>query len=329
MKKQNRVGLGTFPLADVFTKINPAKAEEIVKSFLDNGGYYIDTAPLYGFGQVEKIIGEAVKDFRRDDYYIATKCGYIDVEGKTFSTVQKSGKYKDVLRECDKSLKRLQLDYVDLYFVHSPDPNTPFSETMRALLELQKQGKVKDLGVSNVNSEELKEYCQSGKIKYVQNRFSLINRSIKGELEKFMLDSGIKLVPYQVIDRGQLSGKVFEGFKLKEGDLRIGRSDWVDDKLNVISDWVKVRLAPISKELGITIGQLAMAWALHQKYTGFLIVGTTNTEQLKLNLDADKVKLPREVINRIDKAYKELEKDIKNKFGIEVHKFRGLNDKYY
>jgi aryl-alcohol dehydrogenase-like predicted oxidoreductase len=226
MKKKNRVGLGTFPLADVFSKVTRKKAERIVRAFMENGGYYIDTAPLYGFGEVEKLLGRVLKDYKRGDYYLMSKCGYIDVAGKTFKTVQKSGKYKDVLRECDRSLERLKTDFIDLYFVHSPDPNTSFGETMEALEKLQKQRKIKEIGVSNVNLKEVKKYNKNGKVKCIQNRHSLINRSVGGNFEEYLLKKNIKLVPYQPIERSQLSNRVFRGIRLREGDLRIGRSDW-------------------------------------------------------------------------------------------------------
>jgi aryl-alcohol dehydrogenase-like predicted oxidoreductase len=327
---KNRVGLGTFPFASVFSEIDKEKAIKIVKLFLDEGGYYIDTAPLYGFGSVEELLGEALKDYPRDKYFIATKCGYVDVEGKTFQTVQKSGKYDDVIRECERSLQRLKLDYVDLYLVHSPDPNTPFDETMKALFKLQEDGKIKEIGVSNVNLTELKEYNQTGKARFIQNRFSLLNRSINKEFKQYLLDKDIKLVPYQVIDRGQLTGKVFEGVeKLRPGDLRVGRSDWLPDKVNVIADWVKNNLSPIAKRLGITLGQLSVAWALHQEFMGFVIVGVTNPEFIPINLKANGIKLTSDVLGEIDDAYFQLEVTIKEKYGQTIREFRGLNEKFY
>ena len=326
---KNRVGLGTFPLASVFSKISKDEAKRVAHEFISAGGYYIDTAPMYGFGEVESLLGEVLKDFSRDQYYVVTKCGYIDVEGKTFQTIEKSGKYDDVLRECDRSLKRLGVDYIDLYFMHSPDPNTPIDETLRAMEKLQENGKIKEIGVSNVNVEELKEYNKTGKVKFVQNRFSLINRSINGELKNFMLENDIKLVPYQVIDRGQLTGSVIEGMDLKDGDLRVGRSDWLPEKYNVIADWSKENLQPIAKKLNITLGQLSMAWALHQPYMGFLIVGVTNTEYIPINLKADSITLSPEVLAEIDDAYAQLEQKIQSDFGVSVREFRGLNEKYY
>lgn len=327
---KNRVGLGTFPLADVFSHISPDGAKTIVKSFIDKGGYYIDTAPLYGFGEVEELLGDVLKSCSRDKYYIITKCGYIDVEGKSFQTIQKSGKYNDVIRECERSLKRLQTDYIDLYFLHSPDPNTPKEETIKALLKLQSDGKIKEIGVSNVNLMELKEYNRSGKVRFIQNRFSLLNRSIGRELEQYLRNNSIKLVPYQVLERGQLTGKVFEEIgNLREGDLRIGRSDWLPDKLDVITEWVRCSLSPIAKEIGVTLGQLSMAWALHQKYVGFIIIGNTHPEYTEINLNANKIKLDNNNLNKIEHAYKALEALINDKYGQTIKDFRGLNEKYY
>ena len=327
---KNRVGLGTFPLADVFSHISKDSAKNIVKQFLDKGGYYIDTAPMYGFGEVESLLGEALNSCSRESYYIATKCGYIDVEGKTFQTIEKSGKYDDVIRECERSLQRLKVDYIDLYFMHSPDPKTPVEETMRAMIKLQKEGKIKEIGTSNVNLAELKEYNQLGKIGFIQNRFSLLNRSIDTELEEYMIDNSIKLVPYQVIDRGQLTGKVFEGVgKLREGDLRIGRSDWLPEKVDVIADWVKSSLSPIAKRLGVTLGQLSIAWALHQAYMGFVIVGNTHPEYTEINLKANDIKLDSKTVTEIDKAYKALEALVKERYGLSIREFRGLNEKFY
>lgn len=326
---KNRVALGTFPLANVFSKVTTSDAKKIVEEFLNNGGYFIHTAPLYSFGEVEKLLGRTLRKYPRERFYLSTMCGYIDVEGKTFATVKKSGKFKDVIKECERSLRRLGLDYIDLYFNHSPDPNTPFSETMDALSKLQDEGKIKNIGVSNVTLTELKEYNQTGKVKFVQNRFSLINRSIDRGFAKYLLDNKIGLVPYQPIERGQLTGKMLEKYTLKSEDLRIGRPDWEDEKVKVVADWVKKSLKPIADKIGITIGQLAIAWTLHQQYVSFSLVGTTNIKQMLVNLKADKVKLDREMLNQLEKVYKELENNIESSYETTIREFRGLNEKFY
>lgn len=326
---KNRVGLGTFPLADVFSRVTKQDAKSIVKTFLNAGGYYIDTAPMYGFGEVEKLLGDVLTKFSREKFYLITKCGYKDVEGKTFQTIPRGAKYDEVIEECETSLRNLKQDFIDLYFVHSPDPTTPFSETMDALYELQKQGKIKEIGVSNVDLKELKKYNKDGKVKFIQNRFSLINRSINKELEQYLLENKIGLIPYQVIDRGQLTGSVIEGVKLREGDLRIGRPDWESEKYNFIANWSKKNLLPIAKKCDITLGQISVAWALHQPYLSFVIVGVTTPEYIPINLKADSISLSQDTLKEIDEAYALLEREIKDKYNQSVREFRGLNEKYY
>lgn len=322
----NRVGLGTFPLASVFNTISKRDAENLVREFIDKGGYYIDTAPLYGYGEVEKLLGRVLKSIGRDKFYLITKTvKYIDDNGKVFE----SGKRDDVISQIDNSLQRLNLDYIDLLMVHSPDPNTPINETLSAMEELQKAGKGRGLAVSNVNIEELKAYNKTNKIKYVQNRFSLINRSLSPELEKYLLDNKIYLIPYHLLEIGLLTGIAFEDFRLRKGDLRENLPYWNDENQKVIFEWVRNSLSPIAKRLEITIGQLNIAWALHQPFIDFVIAGTTKTEYLEINLKANGIELSKEVLQEIGDKYNELEKSIQATYGKTMREFRGLNEKYF
>lgn len=322
----NRVGLGSFPLAGVFNKISSDDAESLVKRFVDKGGYYIDTAPLYGYGEVEKLLGRALKSIDRDKFYLITKTvKYIDDKGKVFE----SGKGEDVIKQIDHSLSRLNLDYLDLLMVHSPDPNTPIDETLSAMEELQKAGKVRDLAISNVNLEELKEYNKTKKIKYVQNRFSLINRSLSPDFENYFLDNNIHLIPYHLLEIGMLTGIAFENFKPRKGDLREQLPYWNEENQRAVFAWVRDSLAPIAKKLGITIGQLNMAWALHQPFIDFIVIGTTKPEYLEINMNANDIKLSKEVLQEIENKYKELEKSVHDRYGKTMRDFRGLNEKYY
>ncbi|MBI2464718.1 aldo/keto reductase [Candidatus Shapirobacteria bacterium] len=323
---KNRVGLGTFPLAGVFSPITTDDAEKLVKKFIDLGGYYFDTAPLYGNGEIEKLLGRVLRSVPRENYYIGTKTiKHVDENGKLF----KSGKYDDVVKQIDNSLLRLNTDYVDLLMVHQPDESVPIEETLKAMEHLQKVGKVKELAVSNVDLDELKEYNQTGKIKYVQNRFSLISRSLSPEFEKYLLDNQIYLLPYHLLEIGLLTGIAFEKYKLREGDLREKLSYWSNENQKVIFEWVRNSLAPISKKLGITIGQLNQAWALHQSFIDYIVVGTTNPEYLQINLNSSDIKLNRETLAEIETVYKKLEENIKQKYGQTMREFRGLNEKFY
>lgn len=323
---KNRVGLGTFPLASVFNPISVSGAEKIVKKFIDSGGYYIDTAPLYGNGEVEKLLGRVLKTVPKDKFYLGTKTvKHIDRNGKLF----KSGKYEDVISQINNSLSRLQIDYVDLLMIHSPDESVSIEETLKAMEKLQDDGKVKELAVSNVNIDELKEYNKTGKIKYVQNRFSLINRSLSSELETYLLDNKIKLIPYHLLEVGLLTGIAFENFKLREGDLRREWSYWNGENQKVIFEWVRNSLSPIANKLGITIGQLNIAWALKQAFIDFVVIGTTKLEYLEINLKASGIELDKKTLQEIDEEYRVLVDEIKSKYGKTMREFRSLNEKYY
>jgi aryl-alcohol dehydrogenase-like predicted oxidoreductase len=323
---KNRVGLGTFPLASVFNPISSIDAENIIHKYIENGGYYIDTAPLYGNGEVEKLLGRALKNISRVKYYLGTKTvKHVDQNGKLF----KSGKYRDIIDQIENSLLRLNVDYVDQLMVHSPDPNVPIDETLKAMEKLQFDGKVKDLAVSNVNIEELKLYNKSEKIKYVQNRFSLINRSLSPELEKYLLEHKIFLLPYHLLEIGMLTGIAFENFKLGKDDLRTQLTYWNNENQKVIFAWIRDTLSPIAKKLQITIGQLNISWALHQPYINYIVVGTTKPEYLEINLKANEIKLNSDQLNEIDSAYKILENTVKTKYNKSMREFRGLNEKYY
>lgn len=322
----NRVGLGTFPLSSVFNPITNTEAEKLVNKFIDLGGYYFDTAPLYGNGEIEKLLGRALKNVPRDKYFLGTKTvKYIDDNGNVF----KSGKYEDVVKQIDNSLLRLNTNYVDLLMVHSPDSNTPIDETLRAMEKLQEQGKAKELAVSNVNLAELREYNKTGKIKYVENSFGLINRSLSAEFEKYLLDNKIFLIPYHLFEIGMLTDIALTDYKLKEGDLRNKVTYWNKKNQEVGFAWVRQHLAPIAKKNGVTIDQLNIAWSLHQKFIDFIIVGTTKTEYLKSNLKANEITLNEETINEINNACNDFENLIITEYGQSVREFRGLNEKFY
>ncbi|MFA5894236.1 MAG: aldo/keto reductase [Candidatus Shapirobacteria bacterium] len=322
----NRVGLGTFPLAGVFTPTSSDDAQKIIHKFIDLGGYYFDTAPVYGNGEIEKLLGHSLKGIPREKYYLGTKTiKHVDVDGRVF----KSGRYADVVKQIDNSLSRLNTNYVDLLMVHLPDEETPIDETLRAMEDLQKAGKVKELAVSNVSLDELVAYNTTGKIKYVQNRFSLISRSLSTEFQNYLLENNIYLLPYHLLEIGLLTNLALEEFHLREGDLREKLPYWNNENQAVIFEWVKNNLGPIATELGITIGQLTIAWTLAQPFVDYVVVGTTNPEYLALNLKANDIKLDKNIISKIEKAYSDLELFIKNKYGQTMRQFRGLNARFY
>jgi aryl-alcohol dehydrogenase-like predicted oxidoreductase len=320
----NGIGLGTFPFANPFTKVDPKEAKKIVETFIDNGGKYIDTAPTYAFGAVEELLGKILKDFKRDDFFINTSCGFVR-DGDGF---KKSGKYDDVIKDCDESLMRLGLNEIDLYISHTPDTetNTPFSETISALDDLKKQGKIKEIGVSNVTLDQLKEYNFSNKVKYVQNRFSLLNQNIETGFTKYCLENEIGIVAFQVIERGLLTERVLNGLKVDSSDLRNKKPEFNDNVKVIIGEWVSDNLLPISKKYQLPLTALSIKWALSNEYIAMCQCGATSTEQVKNNLKAI-TKTEGHLLSEIDHAYILLENRLLKEYDMSVTEFMGISMK--
>lgn len=320
------MGLGTFPLAGVYNPISDEQAVEVISTFIRNGGYYIDTAPMYGYGRVEKILGDGLKNVSRDEIFLISKCGK---EIRANDTWQPKAKYTDVVKQCNDSLKRLQTDFLDLYLVHSPDLTTPYEETVRALIDLKKQGKVKEIGLSNVTYEQLKEYRKYYPFQIVQNRFSFINRSISPELQEYMDSHSIQFVPYQILEIAQLTGSVIEENDLGRNDLRGTLTYFQNSQLEEVKTFIADTIRPIAKKNGLTIGQLMMAWTLGQPAIPYVFVGTTKPKYVEINLRSDMIVLSEETSQELEHAYASFTSKIQAKFCKPMKEFRGLNEWYY
>lgn len=323
-----KVGFGTFPLANPFGVVNEAEAEKIFRAYIQAGGQYVDTAPTYAFGEVENIIGRIVKkiDPQRRYLSISSMCGHALDENKQF---KKSGKYKDVIASCEGSLRRLQIDYLDYYISHTPDTETPFEETVSAMAELKKQGKIRNIGVSNVSLDQLKIYNSSGQIGFVENRFSMLNRNFSKDFLDYCETHNIGIIGFQIIERGLLTDRVLEGITLREGDLRLKKPEFAKDIASVIGLWVKDSLKPIADGLGLSISGLALWWAMQQPSMAICLTGATKQEQLQSTLEALKVKADPNIVKRIDDEYQKFEKKILDEYSKSVRSFMGLDQVTY
>lgn len=325
-KNHNRIGLGTFPLGSVYNPITPEKARNVVETFLFHGGYYIDTAPMYQCGAVESLLGEVLKNKQRDSFFIISKCGksiYAD------NTWKQKATYVDVIKQCEDSLKRLRLDYLDLYLIHEPDPITPYEETVKALLNLKEMGKVKEIGLSNVTLGELKEYRKYYPFQVIQNRFSFINRSISNDFLEYLTINKIEYIPYQILEIAQLTGSIIEETNLGSGDLRGTLNYFQNKQLAFVKTWVKDSILPIAKSQNCTIGQLMMAWTLLQPQIPYVFVGTTNPKYVEINLKSDTIVLSQKTQSELNIAYRSLLSSVEIQFKMQLKDFRGLNDRYY
>lgn len=328
MKKiHSRVALGTFPLSGVYNPIAQSDAKHLVEYFFELGGYYIDTAPMYGCGKVESLLGSVLKNKNRDDFYLISKCGK-EIHPETNSWESKAS-YKDVIKQCDDSLNRLRVDYIDLYLIHSPDKKTPFEETIQAMLDLQKKGKIQEIGVSNVTLEELKQYQKYAKIRFVQNRFSYINRSISDELQNYLNKHKILFIPYEILEIGQLTGSIIEEENFGSKDVRGTTSFFQGNPLQEIRTLIKNSIKPLAKKNGMTVAQLMITWTLSKPQIPFALVGSTKKEYLAINLRANSINLTNELSEELELSYNTLTETIRSKYGMSIKDFRGLNDRYY
>ena len=208
------------------------EAIEAIQAAYDGGITTIDTAPVYGFGKSEELVGRAMRGKPRDSYQILTKFGMnwmteegeyffdsTDYEGKPFRMFKWASKQK-VMQECEDSLRRLKTDYIDLYQIHWPDNTTPISETFEAVQRLVEQGKVRAAGVCNYNVAQVEEALQTIQLASNQVPYSLINRGIEKNVLPQALEKGMSIIPYSPLQRGLLTGKIRPGHQFGEGDTR-------------------------------------------------------------------------------------------------------------
>lgn len=280
------------------------KAVAAIHKALDLGMTCIDTAPVYGFGHSEEIVGRAIKG-RRSEAIIATKCGLrwdSDIGEFFFETEDNRGKplkiyrnlKKDSIRkECELSLKRFGVDVIDLYQCHWPDSTTPLDETMEALLRLKEEGKIRAIGVSNFTTEMMKACLEYGDVASDQPKYNLLFRDIEKDILPFCKKHDIGLIVYGTLGQGLLTGKVTMERKFPPSDLRIDQP-WFKprDRRRVLDTLEKVR--PIAREHEKTLAQLSINWVISELGVTSAIVGARNPDQVIENAGASDFKLSEE-----------------------------------
>ena len=257
------------------------KSIDSIKASFDQGINIFDTAPVYGFGHSEELIGKALKPVR-EKVIIATKCG-LRWDKESLSALRKDASRKSILEEIDQSLKRLGTDWIDLYQVHWPDVETSHQETMEILLEIQEQGKIRSIGVSNYSAAQIKECSQYAKIISLQPEYSLLAREIEKETVPLCIENNIGIIAYSPLSSGVLTGKYDKNTKFKDwrGKGIIGTFAGEGYTKNISKvDMLKV----IALEEGKTCGQVAINWVLRQPGLTTALVGVKNPVQMEENL---------------------------------------------
>lgn len=289
------ISLGTWVFGgDNWGGANEKYCINAVSVAIEYGINLIDTAPIYGFGIAEKIVGKAIKG-KRNKVIIATKCGLIGKGQK----IENNLKSDSIRREIEGSLERLQVDYIDIYQCHWPDPNTPIQETMMEMCRLKKEGKIKYIGISNFNLDLLKQAAQCADIATLQNHYSLLERSIEKDILPYCREKGIGIITYGSLGGGILSGKYKIPPNFKNSDARSFFYQFYKGEGFIKATKVINLLKEISKKIKKPLIQIALNWAWQKEGITSAIVGCRNAEQARMNALSATWELSREDINKL------------------------------
>lgn len=301
------IGLGCWQLGQEWTGMDDDKKSiELVHKAYDLGVNFFDVAPVYGFGHAEKVLGQAIAD-RREDVFIASKVGLRWDDQKN---IVRNLSPESIRKEIEDSLKRLDTDYIDLYQMHWPDPNTPIQETMEELSKLKEEGKIRYIGASNFNVPLLEQASAVEEIVSNQVLYSILDQNsehyhglpliyrTRDEIMPYAEKTGMSVIPYSPVCQGMLTDS-FDLSKLDEGDVRYANPELWNEKCE--ENYRKVQeIKKIAEKYDKPLAQLAFNWLRKQDEITSIIAGVTKIYQIEDNVASVEWELSDEDMDKID-----------------------------
>ncbi|MDG5472596.1 aldo/keto reductase [Jeotgalibacillus sp. ET6] len=295
----NPIGLGTNAVGghNIYPNLSEETGKEVVRTAIQHGINFLDTAFIYGPERSEELIGEVLKEEgRRESVVLATKGAHKFVDGEV-----KFDNSPAFLKESvESSLRRLQTDYIDLFYIHFPDKTTPKDEAVGALKELKDQGKIKSIGVSNFSLDQLKEANKDGYVDVLQSEYNLFKRDAEKDLLPYTTEHNITFVPYFPLAAGLLAGKYTKDTRFEDGRAKNPMFQG-EEFLRNLEKVEQVR--KIAEDKGVEVAHLVLSWYLTRSSISALIPGAKTPEQVQDNLKTLDVELTPIEIVKIDEIF--------------------------